>query len=132
MQVSRYHKGISMKILIVDDAKLSRMIILKRMPQEIKAAASIFQGENGEEAVRLYKEHSPDIVFLDLTMPVMDGYEALTHIMAHSPQAKVYIVTADIQAKSKEKVLASGATSIEAKPISVERLAEIFASLTEA
>ena len=118
-----------MKILIVDDSGLSRNMILKRMPPEIKAAASIFQGVNGEEAVSLYKEHSPDIVFLDLTMSVMDGFEALSHIMAHDAHATVYVVTADIQAKSKEKVMAGGATSVETKPISEERLAEIFASL---
>jgi two-component system chemotaxis response regulator CheY len=118
-----------MKVLIVDDTKLSRMMILKRMPQEIKAVASIFQGVNGEEAVTLYKEHSPDIVFLDLTMPVMDGFEALFHIMAYDDQAIVYVVTADVQSKTREKVLGCGASSLEAKPISEERLAEIFASL---
>lgn len=106
------------------------MMILKRMPQEIKATASIYQGVNGEEAVSLYKEHSPDIVFLDLTMPVMDGFEALFHIMAYDPQATVYVVTADVQSKSKEKVLGCGATSLEAKPISEARLAEIFATLS--
>lgn len=118
-----------MKILIVDDTRLSRTMILKRMPPEIKAAASIFQGVNGEEAISLYKEHSPDIVFLDLTMPVMDGFEALSHIMSYDARATVYMVTADVQAKTKEKVMAVGATSMEAKPISEERLAEIFASL---
>lgn len=121
-----------MKILIVDDTKVSRLMILKRMPQEIRAVASIFQGANGEEAVALYKEHSPDIVFLDLTMPVMDGFEALVQIIAHDAQAKVYVVTADIQAKSREKVMADGATSMEAKPISEERLTEIFATLSGA
>ena len=79
-----------MNILIVDDSKVSRLTILKRMPQEIKATASIFQGANGEEAVALFKEHSPDIVFLDLTMPIMDGFEALIHIIAHDAQATVF------------------------------------------
>ncbi len=118
-----------MKILIIDDTKLSRLMILKRMPQDIRETATIIQGFGGEEGVGLYKEHSPDIVFLDLTMPVMDGFEALDHIIAYDPQATVYIVTADVQAKSREKVMASGAVSMEAKPISAERLLEIFASL---
>ncbi len=118
-----------MKILIIDDTKLSRMMLLKRMPADLRESAEIIQGANGEEAVALYKEHSPDILFLDLTMPVMDGFEALPLIIAHDPNAIVYVVTADVQAKSKEKVMASGAKSMEAKPISEERLAEIFASL---
>ncbi len=120
-----------MKILIIDDTKLSRMMILKRMPAELKETASIIQGANGEEAIELYKKHSPDIVFLDLTMPVMDGFTALPLILKHDPKAVVYVVTADVQAKSKEKVMANGATSLEEKPISEERLAEIFASLPE-
>ncbi|MFT5698649.1 MAG: two-component system chemotaxis response regulator CheY [Desulforhopalus sp.] len=118
-----------MKILIVDDTKLSRMMILKRMPAEIRENSEIIQGSNGEEAVKLYKEHSPDIVFLDLTMPVMDGFGALPLIKEHNPKAIVFVITADIQAKSKEKVMELGATSMEAKPISEKRLAEIFASI---
>lgn len=117
-----------MKILIVDDTKLSRMMILKRMPQHIKESSTILQGENGQEAVDLYKEHSPDILFLDLTMPVMDGFEALDQIMAHDPKALVYVITADIQVKAVERVTSAGARSLEAKPISEERLAEIFSS----
>ncbi|MFH1155969.1 MAG: response regulator [Pseudomonadota bacterium] len=118
-----------MKILIIDDTKLSRSMLLKRLPEKIKEGSSVFQGVNGQEAVDLYKGLNPDIVFLDLTMPVMDGYEALTRIKEYDKHAIVYIVTADIQAKSKERVLAAGATGIETKPIEEKRLAEIFASL---
>ncbi len=120
-----------MKILVVDDTKMSRMMLLKRLPAKVKEIATIIQGQNGKEAVELYKEHSPDILFLDLTMPVMDGFEALSLIIAHDPEATVYVVTADIQARSKYKVMSSGATSMEAKPISEQRLAEIFASFPE-
>ncbi len=103
---------------------------MKRMPQDIRERATILQGSNGEEALALYKEHSPDITFLDLTMPVMDGFEALNHIIAYDKHATVYVVTADVQAQSREKVMASGATSMAAKPISEERLAEIFATVS--
>lgn len=120
-----------MKILIVDDSKLSRLTILKRIPATIKEAADIFQGTNGVEAVDLYKEHRPDIVFLDLTMPEMDGFEALAHIREFDRNSRVHIVTADIQAKSQEKVMDLGAVAVEAKPISEARLAEIFAALPQ-
>ncbi len=115
-----------MKILIIDDTKLSRTMIMKRLPAKVRDSSTIIQGENGEEAVMLYKEHSPDVVFLDLTMPVMDGFGALSLILEHDPQAIVFVVTADIQEKSKERVLKLGATTMEAKPISEGRLAEIF------
>lgn len=118
-----------MKILIVDDSKLSRLTILKRIPAAVKESAEIFQGANGLEAVELYKEHHPDIVFLDLTMPEMDGFEALGLIKDFDPTSRVHIVTADIQAKSQEKVMALGAAGVEAKPIAEGRLADIFAAL---
>ena len=118
-----------MKILVVDDSKLSRKLFLNRIPSFIRETATIVQGANGQEAVDLFKEHSPDIVFLDLTMPVMDGYEALNQIMIYDENARVFIITADIQKKAKERVLASGARSIETKPIEEERLEKIFSSL---
>ena len=118
-----------MKILIVDDTKLSRSMIMKRLPASIKEASSILEGSNGEEAVSLFMEHSPDITFLDLTMPVMNGFDALSLMRAHNDKAIIYVVTADIQAKSVERVMALGATGLETKPITEERLAEIFSSI---
>jgi two-component system chemotaxis response regulator CheY len=59
----------------------------------------------------------------------MDGYEALALIREHDPGAVVYVVTADIQAKARERVLAAGAAGKETKPIEERRLAEIIASL---
>lgn len=119
-----------MKILIVDDTKLSRAMILKRIPESVKNNAMIFQAVNGLEGLELYKELKPDIVFLDLTMPVMDGFEALEKIRAFDRDARVFIITADIQAKAREKVLGLGAAGIEKKPIDENRLAEIFATLS--
>lgn len=120
-----------MNLLLVDDSPLSRKIIINRIPEEIKGTYSIIQGSNGQEAVDLYKEHHPDIVFLDLTMPVMDGYEALDQIMAYDKGACVYVITADIQKKAQEKVLASGAAALETKPIDEERLAKIFSRINQ-
>lgn len=115
-----------MKILIVDDTKLSRNMLKKRLPESAKESASIIEGTNGEEAVSLFMEHSPDIVFLDLTMPVMNGFDALALIKAHDPAARVYIISADVQDGSRERVLKLGAVSLEPKPVSEKRLAEIF------
>ncbi len=119
-----------MKILIVDDSTVTRKMILKTIPLNIRESAIIFEGTNGEDAVNLCKKHSPDVVFLDLTMPVMDGYHALSLIMENDPKTVVYIVTADIQKKAKEKVLADGAAGIVGKPMSQEFMEEILSGLT--
>jgi len=115
-----------MKILIVDDTKLSRAMILKRIPDNVKNSSNIFQGTNGREAVELYKEIKPDITFLDLTMPEMDGFTALEIIRAHDSAARVYVITADIQAKTRERILDLGAKGIEKKPIDESRIAQIL------
>jgi CheY-like chemotaxis protein len=62
-------------------------------------------------------------------MPVMDGYEALKQIIAYDPKAVIYVITADIQKKAQERVMASGATAIKTKPIEEESLAKIFSTL---
>lgn len=119
-----------MKILIVDDTKLSRNMLKKRLPASVKESASIIEGCNGEEAVNLFQEHSPDIVFLDLTMPIMNGFDALALIKAHNPAARVHVVSADVQEGSRERIAKLGAASLEPKPVSEQRLAEIFTDLS--
>ncbi|EAH2621818.1 response regulator, partial [Listeria monocytogenes] len=76
-----------LKLLIVDDAMFMRTMIkniVKDSDFEVVAEA-----ENGLEAVKKYDEVKPDIVTLDITMPEMDGLEALAQIMAKDPSAKV-------------------------------------------
>ena len=121
-----------MIILIVDDSTVTRKMILKTIPLNIRESATIFEGTNGEEAVNLCKKHSPDVVFLDLTMPVMNGYHALPIILENDPTTVVYIVTADIQKKAKEKVLADGAAGVVGKPMTQKRMEEIFSGLKRA
>ncbi|MDO8454484.1 MAG: response regulator, partial [Sulfurimonas sp.] len=89
-----------MKILIVDDSKLARMGVIKSL-REIEPGAELFQASNGVEAVEIFKNERPSVVFLDLTMPVMDGYEALKQIMALDKDAQVIVISADIQSEAK-------------------------------
>ena len=114
-----------MKVLIVDDSKFSR-VTFKNMLEELSDDIEILQGANGVEAVSLYKENSPDILFLDLTMPVMSGFEALDKIISYDPEAIVIIVSADIQTKAKEQVKKSGAKLMIQKPIDSETLRAIL------
>lgn len=106
--------------LIVDDSKISRKWLIEMIPKKILEHAVIIEGTNGQEAIDLYKEHHPDIVFLDITMPVVDGFEALEVIKNFNPEAIVVMISADRQKSTKEKVLALGASAIIAKPIDAE------------
>ncbi len=115
-----------MKILVVDDSSFSRKMIIRTIPEHIRKSSEIIEAENGKEAVEKYEEFKPDIVFLDLTMPVMDGFEALYHIRSKHPDAKVIVISADVQQQAVREVMELGAKAFIKKPISPEKMKEIF------
>jgi two-component system chemotaxis response regulator CheY len=114
--------GVSDKMifLVVDDSKISRKWLIEMIPKKIAENAQIIEGENGEDAIALFKEHHPDVVFLDITMPIIDGFDALQQIKAINPDALVVMISADRQKNTKEKVLALGASAILSKPVDEE------------
>ncbi len=114
-----------MKYLVTDDSKLARLSLIKSLKVTV-GEAEIFQAENGLVAVETMKKENVDIVFLDLTMPVMDGYEALPKLLEHNKNAKVIVVSADIQEKARERVIALGAQLHMQKPINVEKMKELL------
>lgn len=80
------------RILIVDDAKFMRLTlsnILTRANHEV-----VGEGENGKEAIRLYRELDPDLVTMDITMPEMNGLDAVKEIKKEFPQAKIIMCSA--------------------------------------
>ncbi len=114
-----------MKILVVDDSKLARLSLIKTV-KNIEPSVEFFEAGNGAIALEIFKKERPRIVFLDLTMPVMDGYQALNEIMAIDPDAQVVVVTADIQPHAQKRVLEGGAKSVCPKPINDEKMLNIF------
>lgn len=109
-----------MRFLVADDSRISRRWLIEMIPKKILDNTVIIEAENGEQAISLYQEHKPDLVFLDITMPVVDGFEALEKIREVNPHALVVMVSADRQKSTQEKVLALGASAILAKPIDAE------------
>jgi DNA-binding NarL/FixJ family response regulator len=67
------------------------------------------EGANGREAIELARVHQPAVLLLDLSMPVMDGLEALPHILAEAPRTRVVVLTGLTSPTLREKVLAAGA-----------------------
>jgi two-component system chemotaxis response regulator CheY len=116
-----------MKILIVDDSMAARMLMKGFFSDE--NSFMILEAENGERAVDIYKRESPDITFLDLTMPVMDGFEALRLIREYDPGAIVIIITADIQKKSVERAMELGAYTVVKKLPAKETIIEIISKI---
>ena len=105
--------------LIIDDSRLSRMMIRKELSS---LDLDIREAEGGRKGLDLYKEKKADIVFLDLTMPEMDGFETLKNLLIIDPNAKVIILTADVQSRSTKRALELGAIKVMHKPAKLEDL----------
>lgn len=116
------------KILIVDDSLVARMSMKSCIPKD--AGHEIREGSDGSMGVELYQSFQPDVTFMDLTMPGMDGIAALERIRQIDPAACIIIQTADIQRKTIDRVMELGAFSVIKKPpVKDQVLAELEKAL---
>ena len=110
------------KIMIVDDAAFMRMMIKENLK---KAGFSDFvEAGNGEEAIAVFNEAKPDLVLLDITMPVKDGLAALQEIRANDPGAQIVMCSAIGQEKMVIEAIKMGALDFIVKPFKPERLVQ--------
>jgi two-component system chemotaxis response regulator CheY len=100
--------------LIVDDSPISRRILKSCIPKD--RGYELYEAGDGLTGVETYKQIRPDVTFMDLTMPVMDGASATDEIRKFDPQATIIVCTADIQVKSISHVLGLGAMMVVKKP----------------
>ena len=100
-----------MKILIVDDSKVARMLITSIL-NNYRNDVELIEAENGKVALELFTSENPDITFLDLTMPVMGGLEALELMKREDQNATVVVLTADVQQQSVDRCMERGAYTV--------------------
>lgn len=108
------------RLLVVDDAMFMRKLIRDVAGEAGWEVAG--EAQNGEEAVNLYSSLRPDLVTMDLVMPIMDGLEALRRIRAVDPEAKVVVVTALDQKKALMDSIRDGAIDFIVKPFDRDRV----------
>ncbi|HAI86462.1 MAG TPA: two-component system response regulator [Firmicutes bacterium] len=100
-------------ILVVDDAAFMRMRVGKLLSQN---GFQVLEAENGLDALNMYMQHKPDLVLMDITMPVMDGITALKEIRQVDSQAKVVMVSAMGQQAMVIESIKAGAKDFVVKP----------------
>lgn len=110
------------KILIVDDAAFMRMIIKDILTKNGYQIAG--EGENGLQAIELFKSVSPDLMLMDITMPQMDGIEALKKIMEINSHAKIIMCSAMGQQSMVIDAIKAGAKDFIVKPFQSDRILE--------
>lgn len=110
------------KILIVDDAAFMRMMVKDILTKN--GFEVVGEAEDGQQAVELYKEHQPDLVTMDITMPEMDGITALKEIKQYNADAKVIMCSAMGQQAMVVDAIQAGAKDFIVKPFQADRVIE--------
>jgi CheY-like chemotaxis protein len=111
-------------IVIADDSLLARKVLTKALPPEWDVEVSY--ATNGREALALYREGRASVMFLDLTMPDMTGYQVLEALQTEDLNTFVIVVSADIQPVAQQRVRELGAIAFIAKPVTTEALLPIL------
>ena len=110
------------KVLIVDDAAFMRMMIKDIL--EKNGFEVIGEANNGIKAVELYKVEKPDVVTMDITMPDMDGIEAVKAIKSFDADAKIIMCSAMGQQSMVMDAIRAGAKDFIVKPFQADRVLE--------
>jgi two-component system, NarL family, response regulator LiaR len=115
------------RVLIVDDHVLVRNG-LRQFIDTFDDLILVGEARNGAEAVAICQANPPDVVLMDLIMPVMDGREATRQIIQHNPGVKIIVLTSFQELDLVEQSLQAGAMSYLLKNVSIEELAQAIRS----
>lgn len=112
------------RVLVVDDSTMMR----KNLSQIIQDSGHIIVAEaaNGMQAITEYQKHKPDLVTMDITMPVSDGIEAVEEIITRFPDAKIIMISALNQREKIFKAIKKGAKHYIVKPFTPEKVTQVI------
>ncbi len=111
-----------LNIMIVDDSTIIRRTLKAKL--EALGHTIVAQAKSGKEAIELYEKVIPDLVTMDITMPIMNGIEALKSIKKSYKDAKVIMITSHGEEKMVMDAIMNGAKGYILKPITEEKLSE--------
>lgn len=114
----------STPVLICDDSSFARKQVKRALPPGWEVTVE-FAG-NGEEGLAAIREGKGEVVFLDLTMPVMDGYQVLETIKAEDLPSVVIVISGDIQPEAVSRVKKMGALEFIKKPVDQAQLTKVL------
>ena len=118
------------RILIADDENLLRMAIASLLDLE-EGIEVVAQADNGETAIALTRETSPDVVLLDLEMPGLDGIDTASRILAERPGQPIILLTRHGRPGVLKRALKAGIRGFLGKTVDPERLAQIIGDVYE-
>jgi CheY-like chemotaxis protein len=113
-----------MRVLIVDDSSTARRFLKKALPAPF--LADVVEADGARQGLEICGEGGIDLVFLDLTMPEMDGYEVLAALGGRLATLPVIVVSGDVQTQAPERAKALGARAFIKKPASKEQVEAVL------
>ena len=111
-------------LLICDDSNMARKQVARSLPDAWDV--DITFATNGVEGLAAIREGIGEMVFLDLTMPEMDGYGVLEHVFNEGLNAMIVVISGDIQPEARDRVMKFGAIDFIKKPVSKEKLQAVL------
>jgi signal transduction histidine kinase/CheY-like chemotaxis protein len=114
------------KILTVDDKEINRQLLRKLL---IPLGFAVKEAINGKEAIEIWQQWQPDLIFMDIRMPVMDGYKATQYIKSNlnHKQTVIVAITASVLEEEKSAILAAGCDNFIRKPFKYQTIFEVLA-----
>lgn len=121
-----------MKILVADDSKAMRMIVVRTLRQAGFAGHDIVEAENGRDALDMVGTESPDLILSDWNMPEMSGIELLKALRASGSAIPFCFVTSEGSEEMRTTASQAGAMGLIAKPFTPEAFAEVVGTVVTA
>lgn len=111
------------KLLLAEDHELSRDLLARRLERQ---GYEVIPAANGREAIRAARKHQPDLILMDLEMPVMDGNAAIRYLKndLRTFRIPVIVLSAHVSVENVTKAMAAGCQAYETKPVVLSRLVE--------
>jgi CheY-like chemotaxis protein len=109
------------KILLVEDNEMNRDMLSRRL---VRRGFEVVMAEDGQQGVDMATSESPDLVLMDMSLPIIDGWEATRRLKAGDGTAAIPVIalTAHAMAEDREKALAAGCDDYDTKPVELDRL----------
>ena len=119
-----------MKILLVEDNEMNRDMLSRRL---LRKGFEVVIAVDGKEGVDMASSESPDIILLDMSLPVMDGWDAAGHLKTNpeTREIPVLALTAHAMDGDREKAIEAGCDDYDTKPVNFARLLEKINALTQ-
>lgn len=114
----------ALSVIVCDDSKFARSQLVRGLPDELKT--NLKEASDGAQALDIIKSGFGELMFLDLNMPNMDGYEVLQEIKKQNLDILVIVITGDVQKEAEKRILSLGALAYIKKPLDLSQLNEVL------